>query len=413
MKGSIMPDEFSGPLDAFRKKNQPHRPYFRWRTLALLSLLYFCFGIVYNSAAPLVAPMIKDLGMLYNEMGLILGSWQLTYISVALFAGIVIDKWGVRRSLFAGIAIIAFSAVLRYFAVGFWTLLPAVALFGFGAPLLSIGGPKVISECFTGKERGTAIGIYSASVRVGGIFALAGTNSVVMPLSGFSWRLSFVYYGLFTICAGLLWLFTAKDTPTAALKENVSKAQLLAGLIRIPTVRVLIISGLLGFAIVHGYTNWLPRILEIRGMLPAMAGLAAAIPLVASIPSIILIPRYIPEQARGRSLAVLAILSSCAFILVTLPVVPAFIGLLLFGVTGPTLMPLMILILMENPNVSADHVGSVVGIFFCACEIGGTIGPFLMGLCFDLSGNFLTGACFLAALGLIIALITFRLNDQK
>ena len=126
------------------------------------------------------------------------------------------------------------------------------------------------------------------------------------------------------------------------------------------------------------------RILEVRGMLPKVAGIAAAVPLLASIPSIILIPRYIPAHSRGRSLALLLLLASAAFIMVILPAVPCFIGLLLFGVTGPTLLPLMVLILMDVPKIGSAYMGSVVGIYFCACEIGGIIGAFLMGLFFDI-----------------------------
>lgn len=408
-----MTDHVTDPIRPFKQKAQNYYLYYRWRILALICLLYFCFGIVYNSASPLVAPIIEDLNILYSQMGLILGSWKLTYIFIALFAGVIIDKYGVKKSLFGSIVIIAFSAILRYYATGFWTLLPMVALFGIGAPLLSIGGPKVISECFSGKERGAAIGIYLASVRVGGMFALAATNSVVMPLTGFSWRLSFVCYGLFTFGAGLLWWFTVKDTPTETIKEKIPNTQILLRLMSIRTVNILIVAGLFDFAMVHGFINWLPRILEVRGMLPKVAGIAAAMPLLVSIPSIILIPRYIPAHSRGRSLAILAVLSSIAFIMVTLPAVPSIVGLLLFGFTGPTLLPLMVLILMDVPKIGAAYMGSAVGIYFCACEIGGIIGPFLMGFFFDIFESFVVGACFLAALGLIIAAMTFPLKMQK
>jgi hypothetical protein len=46
--------------------------------LALLALLYASFGLVTRSVAPLVTPILRDLQITYSEMGLILGSWQLT-----------------------------------------------------------------------------------------------------------------------------------------------------------------------------------------------------------------------------------------------------------------------------------------------------------------------------------------------
>ena len=74
--------------------------------LALLWLLYAGFGLVARSIFPLVTPIIQDLSLTYSQMGLILGSWQLTYIIAALAAGSVLDRWGVKKSLLAGALII-------------------------------------------------------------------------------------------------------------------------------------------------------------------------------------------------------------------------------------------------------------------------------------------------------------------
>ncbi len=108
-----------------------------------------CFGLVARSITPLITPILNDLHITYSQMGFILGSWQLTYILVALIAGAILDRWGVRKSIFAGALIIGLSASIRYFATGFLTMLIAIALFGVGGTMISIGGPKTISEWFS------------------------------------------------------------------------------------------------------------------------------------------------------------------------------------------------------------------------------------------------------------------------
>ena len=113
--------------------------------LGLLWFLYTAFGLISRAISPLVTPILRDLNMSYSQMGLILGAWQLTYIAVAAISGTIIDKWGVRKSILAGILIIALSSILRYFPHGFGTMLFAVALFGVGGPMISIGCPKTIS----------------------------------------------------------------------------------------------------------------------------------------------------------------------------------------------------------------------------------------------------------------------------
>jgi cyanate permease len=347
-------------------------------------------------------------------MGIILGSWQLTYIVVAIIAGTIIDKWGVRKSLFIGTVIIGLSAVLRYFPSGFGSLLPVVAIFGIGGPLISIGAPKTIASWFRGKGRGTAVGIYTTGPWVGGLLALAATNSFVMPIAGYSWRLTFVYYGFLVLIIALLWWFLARDIKPTGATEGESIGKVFSRLIRIRNVRLILIMGLLSFAIMHGFTNWLPKIIESGGMSPAAAGFMASIPVIAGIPAVLVIPRLVPPHLRGRLIALLALVVAVALLVsVNTLGFPLFVGLTLFGIAGPSLFPIVMLILMETPEVGEKHMGLAGGIFFCVAEIGGFTGPLVMGILADLTGTFLAGAVFLAGLSLIIFVMTLLLKESS
>jgi MFS family permease len=113
-----MTDALAGAVQrtaaSFFGRTPPHQHRYRWIILILLWLLYLGHGIVSRSAAPLVTPMLYDLQMIYSQMGFVLGSWQLSYIAVAVFAGILLDRWGIRKSLFLGILVIGLSVLLRY-----------------------------------------------------------------------------------------------------------------------------------------------------------------------------------------------------------------------------------------------------------------------------------------------------------
>ena len=87
-----------------------------------------------------------------------------------------------------------------------------------------------------------------------------------------------------------------------------------------------------------------------------------------------------------------------------------FTGLILLGFVSSSLMPLMILILMDSPEVETRYMGSAGGLFFCVAEIGGFTGPMIMGVLVDLTGTFLIGAVFLAILCLVIFFMTFLLK---
>ena len=382
--------------------------------LALLWLLYVCFGIVSRAIFPLVTPILNDLRIIYSQMGLILGSWQLTYIMMALVAGSVLDRWGVRKSLFAGAIIIGLSSSLRYFANDFAVLLIAVALFGVGGPMISIGGPKSISSWFSGPTRGAAIGLYTSGNWIGGLLALALTNSLVMPLAGNDWKQTFVVYGMITFGVALLWMLFARETESREAAESMAIIDVFRNLGSLSNVRLVLAMGLLSFAISHGFSSWLPKVLEISGMSAQQAGFAASITIAAGIPSLLIIPSVVPARHRGRTMAMMAILTAVNIVLVMkISGMVLYIGLAVLGFISSPFMALLLLILMDSPGVETRYMGSAGGMFYCVAEIGGFAGPFFMGVLVDLTGTFMAGALFLAGLCLVIAGFTYFLKPSQ
>ncbi|KGM38463.1 hypothetical protein JY97_15925 [Alkalispirochaeta odontotermitis] len=379
--------------------------------LALLWLLYLCFGIVARSIFPLVTPILADLELSYSQMGLILGSWQLTYIFAALVAGTILDKWGIRKSIVAGALIIGLSASLRFFSSGFQSMLIAGALFGLGGPMISIGGPKTISAWFSGRSRGTAMGIYTTGNWVGGLTALALTNSLVMPLVSQNWRLAFVVYGGVTFSIALLWLLLARGDGDGETSSVPGVIDVFVKLIKIKNVRILLVMGLLAFAIGHGFSSWLPKILEESGMSAASAGWAAAITIAAGIPSILILPTLVPPRFRGRTIAVFAIMTTVNLVLVMkVTGIALYVSLATLGFVSAPFMALLLLILMDSPGVETRYMGSAGGMFFCVAEIGGFTGPLIMGILVDATGSFMAGAVFLAGLCAAMAGLTVFLT---
>jgi CP family cyanate transporter-like MFS transporter len=392
----------------------PSQKQYAWVMLLLLWLLNVVFSLIVRAIGPLVTPIVRDLQLSYTQMGFILGSWQLIYIGAAMIAGTIIDRWGIRKSLLVGTLTIGLSSALRYFPRGFGEMLGAVALFGVGGPLISVGCPKTIALWFEGKDRGTAIGIYLTGAWAGGILGLTLTNSVVMPFCGYNWRVAFLFFGVCTLAAALLWWLFAREPPLPGVAEDLSAIELLGRLFRVRRVQVVLALGLLTFAIFHGFTHWLPRILEGKKFSPALAGLVASLPLAAGIPSLLLIPRFVPPHRRAALLGAGAIAA-----LITFPFITSASGgiqlaaLILFGIIISPFIPLLTVILMETPEVGSNHMGAAGGMFFCISEIGGFTGPLIMGVSVDLTGDFLGGALFFALLCLLFVVLTFFLKNTN
>ena len=391
----------------------------RWLMLGLVWLLYASFGITSGTIAPLVDPIIDDLGMTYSQMGLVLGAWQLVYIATAYPLGALIDKLGVRRSLGIGIFIVWLSLVLRGVATDFPTLFLAVALFGVGGPIISIGAPKVVSLWFQGNQRGLAAGIYTTGPVSGAAIALATAASVVMPLTG-TWRgISLVYGGVVLVVMLLWWVFARdiESPPESAgrrAEASVSLLETLRALLRIRNVQVIVVLAVATFLLNHGLNNWLPTLLQEKDMTLSQAGSWTAASTLAGTLGLIAIPAIARHGYRAITMAFLLLLASGTTLgLATLGDASLIGSLMLSSIVRVPMMPVLTLILMETPGVGALRMGAAGGLFFAAAEIGGFGGPFLLGILRDATDSLTLGVLFLAALSAVLALTLPLIREQR
>jgi hypothetical protein len=112
-------------------------------------------------------------------------------------------------------------------------------------------------------------------------------------------------------------------------------------------------------------------------------------------------------------IAIFALMTTINLVLVVkISGIPLCIGLMVLGFVSSPFMPLMLLILMENPRVETEYMGAAGGMFFCVAEIGGFAGPSLMGVLVDLTGTFMAGTIFLAVLCIGMAFMTFFIKKN-
>jgi cyanate permease len=385
---------------------EPFQMRYRWVMLGLIWILYFTFGAVMSAVSPIITPILDDLGITYSEMGIILGAWQLTYVGVALVGGTVIDRWGIRKSLFVGILIVCLSAGIRYFADGFPLMFFAVALFGLGGPMISIGAPKTIATWFRGKDRSIAVGVYMTAPDVGRLIALSVTNTLIMPMTGYSWRLTFVTYSAMALVAALSWLFMARDTKAEGEGRSVGIIEVFVKIIKVRNVQLILMVGFLSMVVGHGYMTWLPNILEVGGLSPVMAGYGASLPVLAGIPAVLLVPQLTPPHLRSRIASIAALLGAGALYLTVITTGSGLIAsLCIYGFVFRLAMPLFMLVLMDQPEVGSRYMGMAGGLYFCIAEIGGFLGPTVMGALVDWTGSFYTGMMLMVAVTAAMGII--------
>ena len=389
----------------------------RWLILAGVWLIYFSFGLTVAAMAPLVPAICSDLEISYGAMGAVLGAWPFVYILSALPCGMLLDRIGPRKALFVAAAIMALSGFLRSFSDTYLIMILAVAVFGLGGPLISIGAPKLIAFLFEGKDRGLAMGIYITGPGVGAVVALSITNSFLLPIFDYSWRSVIGAYALFTISSGCIWLLLSSNqlghlveaTMQAASTGPIGETFRNLASIRIEQIVLAMSVGIFFFN--HGLNNWLPEIIRSKGLSFAEAGYWAAIPTTVSIMSALLIPRLATAERRMLVMGLLIVCAGGATILLhTAPGLQLAFGLCLQGLARGAMMTVALLMLVEIPNVGPKRAGTAGGLFFTAAEIGGVTGPLVIGLLHDLSGGFSISLTMLSFICFLLLVLLFLLQ---
>ena len=383
----------------------PHAHGYRWAMLGGVWLIYFGFGLLSLAMAPLVDPISRDLGLSYTTMGAILGAWPLVYIVAAAPCGAFVDRVGLKWSLFLAALIITASGGLRAVAFDAVSMFVAVGLFGIGGPLVSIGAPKAIAQWFQGAERGFAIGVYITGPFLGHILALALTNSVMMPLTGGNWREVLLIYSGFILAAGIAW-FVLGSHPINRVVERAGRHRetvagqlaVFARLLRLPNIQVILAISIGAFFFHHGISNWLPEILRTGGMAPDVAGIWSAVPTAVGIVGALMIPRLATPPRRFAILVGLSLSAASGALIMLVAGTPALVvAMILQGIGRGSLIAVLILVLMETRGVDPRNTGAAVGLFFSAAEIGGVLGPLVIGAASDLTGGFDAGLWLLGA----------------
>ncbi len=372
-----------------------HEHPFRWIMLLSASLLYACFGALMAVMAVLVEPISKTLDLDAFQMGTILGAWQFMYLVVSIPTGAVLDRYGLRPTLLIAGLTITVSALLRIYADGYFELLLAVLIFGLGGPLVSVGAPKFVARWFEETERGLAMGIYITSSGTGALLATVLTNSVIMPLVGGNWRAALAIYAVIASVCTLVWLVViahplsklGDDTSAAGSKSD--RYRSLRLMLADPSIRIILMMALTMFFFIHAMHAWLPEILRAKGLSLVDAGYWAGLPAVVAIFAGFVVPRFALAHRRLVILAVVATIGivSAAF-LHTYPIILLAFCLAALGIPRSALVPIAMLMLIENKTARPDVIGSASGLFFTAGQIGGVLGPIGCGLALSLTGDF-------------------------
>ncbi len=355
--------------------------------------VYAAFGLLVATTGALVPQIQGDLDLSDGQMGAVLGAWQLVFIGASIPAGRIIDRFGIRRALLAAMTIMLISGFGRAAATGFPTLFAAVALHGAGAPMISVGAPTVAAGLFDGGDRRLAVGIYSTAPAIGGVLGLVLPGSVVGPLVGTGvdgdWRVITIALSALAAVALVVWAAVSGGLDRVLRPGSGPGLREYAGIARLPVVRFVLILSVATFFYVHGIGQWTVAILVDAGWPSAEAGLWAGLGTAGGLVASFGLPRIATPERRPFLLVGTLLIGAAAVQLLPTTTVGVLTPAIVVTFAARTaLVPLLIMILMDHPDVGATRTAAATGLFFTTAQIGGVTGPLATGLLSGAAGGF-------------------------
>jgi hypothetical protein len=135
----------------------------RWLMLAVLFLARTAMALQFQTVAS-VRPFLMDaLAIDFASFGALIGLYMLPGVAIALPGGMLGQRFGAKRVVLAGLALMALGGVVMGLSASFAAAAAGRLISGTGAVLLTVQVAKMVTDWFAGREIVTAMAISIAS----------------------------------------------------------------------------------------------------------------------------------------------------------------------------------------------------------------------------------------------------------
>jgi len=375
-----------------------------------LSAVAFTVALGYGIVAPGIPAFARQFGVSVAVAASVISAFALMRVVFAMPAGRLVDRFGSRRVMAVGIAVVAGSSVLAGFSQSFAQLLVLRGVGGLGSAMFSVSAQALLLASVPNRQRGRASGLYSGGFLLGGITgpALGGI------VAAWSLRAPFFLYGaLLVVPAVIAAAALGQAAPPGSRGAAASSRESLAVLARALRSRayraVAAVNFADGFALLGVRGAIIP--LFVRDSLhrpPTWTGIGFLV--FAALNGAALLPAGRVADTLGRRPVMVAgcmISAAGVLLLAVLPGPWAYLGALAAAGAGSGLLDVApSAMLGDLLSAQPRQDGILVAFFQMAGDAGTVIGPVVAGLLVDsasypaafaLAGAVLAAASLLAA----------------
>lgn len=367
--------------DATMSSKKIHWTKATWLFVVGIALIAMTLRTPLTVVGPVIADVRESTGISNILAGFLTTIPLLAFALFSPFTSKIARRYGIERTLFASMFILAIGIIVRI-NFGVYGLLIGTFFIGIAISFGNVLMPSYLKLRFP-LQIGLMMGLYSVSMNISA--GLASGISYPLAQTTFNWQGAFSFSLIFVILAIIMWLpqlkhhvpITSTTTKTPALP-----------LWRSPLTWAIAL--MMGLQSLLFYTTaaWVPEMLVSQGMTASEAGWTFSLMMLSQLPMTFLIPMIASNMSTHR--AIVFGFSACYII--------GFIGLYM---KWTSLAPLWMILLGLAGGASFSLVMMLFTLrtesIFASAELSGfaqatgyllaAIGPTFFGFLYDFSGN--------------------------
>jgi CP family cyanate transporter-like MFS transporter len=389
-----------------------------WNIIIIAIVLNFCTWAFLFVTPPMGTILSANLHISHFQTSLLFSAPILMIAIVAIPAGIIADRIGLKRAIGIGAIVACIGAVLRGTASTYSGLLIFSLIFGLGMGCTFANLPKLARSCSSSQQTSSVMGFITGFGLLAGIgTALAITVPLIYPLTN-SYQGVFYVWSVPLVIATILWWVAVREPPcpSAEIESEQTGSVGLKDVLKDKTLWLLAFILLLHNIFFYTWSGWLPTYLLQKGVSLGLTGLLTSVMLWVGVPTVILIPMLFSRGNISKRLLIWVPSLIFAFLAIWILYASELAIWFIMAIAGViNILRFNTLLSLPVEIMPKKHAGVAGGVVVAIGYIGAVIGPSMTGQILDITGSFQIVFVILAVLSLITMGLTFLIpsNDEK
>lgn len=299
----------------------------RTASLYELLLLVLLWNGAHKGARVVNTLFALELGATPFDTGLLLATYGVVPLVLAIFTGRLGDRYGVRLPIAAGLVVTATGIMLPFLWPAFGTLFASAAITGAGFILVQVSMQSLFGALGTGADRTRNINLYALVVSSADF---AGAILGGFAIDNLGHVRSFLAMGIICFAGVLVMAFLYRRFPNATLGAAGGGRRRMTDLLRDPMLKRMLLAGAAVVAGVDLFQLFMPIYGYSIGLSASAIGITMGCFAAAGFVTRAMLPFLARRFGEERTLLYSMVLGAATFVLIPLFEAPVALGIVCF-----------------------------------------------------------------------------------